>query len=266
MIRKFATVSEFRIALSALTLILAGAATVNAQQAQPAPSQQPQQTQQTPDNQQSSSQEATPEEATPRRKTKPKQFDNWSFNVGGGASFTTGTTRQFARGGGGVAAAGVARNYSKYFGFRADFQFDNLPLRPSALGPQGAQASGATSHAYVLMVDPIINIPVTKLWGGYIVGGPSFLRRSGKLDSSTAIPGSHCSPFFNWWGTCFAGSLPLNKNFLKENDNEFGLNVGGGITRKLTPRFELYGEARIIHGSRSGRSTDIRPITIGLRW
>jgi len=168
------------------------------------------------------------------------------------------------RGGGGVAAAGVARNYSKYFGLRLDFQFDNLPLRTSAL--ELAQAPGATAHAYSLMLDPIINIPVTKNWGGYLVFGPSFVHRSGKLDSSSAIPGSACNGFFTWWGHCFDSSLPINGNFLHSSQNEFGYNFGGGITRKIRPNMDFYAEFRYLHGKHNNITTDLRPLTIGIRW
>jgi opacity protein-like surface antigen len=239
-----------------------GIAVVHAQQpsAQQPPAAQPQ-TQQQPD--QSSSQEASPEE-TARPRKKPLEYKKWSFNVGGGASLPYGTTDTYVRGGGGVAAAGAARNYSKYFGFRLDFQFDNLPLRTSAL--ELAQASGATAHAYSLMLDPIINIPVSKNWGGYLVFGPSFVHRSGKLDSSTAIPGSACNGFFTWWGHCFDSSLPINGNFLHSSQNEFGYNFGGGITRKIRPNIDFYAEFRYLHGKHNNITTDLRPITIGIRW
>src|SRR5438270_9085519 len=135
MIRKFAAVPGSRFALQLiLATILAGASTVHAQQT---PAQQPsaqQPSAQQPENQQQSgTQEASPEESMPGRKPKVKDYKNWAFNVGGGASLTNGTTATFVRGGGGVAAVGAARNYSKYFGLRLDFQFDNLPLRNSAL-------------------------------------------------------------------------------------------------------------------------------------
>jgi len=264
MIRKFATVPEVRIGLTLiLVTILAGATTVHAQTpAQQPPTQQPP-AQQQPDNQQSgsqqsSTQEASPEEIGPTRKAKVKEYKNWTFNAGGGASLTNGTTRTFVRGGGGVAAAGVARNYSKYFGLRLDFQFDNLPLRNSALAL--AQAPGATSHVYSVMLDPIVNIQATKSWGGYLLAGPSYFHRSGKLDSSTAIPGSACDAFFTWWGTCFAASLPLNGKFLSASQNQFGENFGGGITRKIRPNMDVYVEFRYLHGKRIGITTDLRPL------
>jgi hypothetical protein len=279
MSRKFATVSGFRIVLTLiLMMILAGATTVYAQEtpAQPTPPAQQPETQQ-PANQptssqpsgsqqpsgQASSQEASAEEL-PGPKTKVKDYKNWTFTVGGGGSLTNGETTKFVRGGGGVAAAGVARNYSKYFGLRFDFQFDNLPLRTSAL--EQAQALGGTSHVYSFLLDPIINIPVTKVWSGYIVAGGGFFHRSGELDSSTAIPGSACNAFFTWWGNCFNASLPLNGKFMSADQNEWGENFGAGIARKIGGNIEIYGEFRYLHGTHSGITTDLRPITVGVRW
>src|ERR1700704_5958999 len=258
MIRKFAPVPGFRVALIRVTLIrvalilisasiLTGITTVQAQQTPP---------EQTP-AQQAPVQQAPPEETVPGRKPKIKDFKKWTINLGGGANLTNGTTRTFVRGGGGVVAAGVARNYSKYFGLRADFQWDNLPLRSSAL--QLAQAPSATSHVYSFMLGPIINVPVTKKWGGFIVAGASFYHRSGKLDSSTVIPGSACNAFFTWWGTCFNASIPLNKQFLTASQNQFGENFGGGVTRKIRPNMDLYVEFRYLHGKRNGITTDLRP-------
>src|SRR5579859_3468986 len=264
MIRKSATVPGLNLLSSAILIaLLAGTSIVYAQQtqSQQPPAQAPQ-AQQPADQQSSSSQEASAEETT--KPTKVKEYKNWTFNVGGGASLTNGTTANFVRGGGGIVAAGFARNTSKYFGLRLDFQFDNLPLRNSAL--ELAQARSATNHAYTLMLDPIINIPASKNWGGYVVFGGTFLRRSGKLDSSSAIPGSACGTFFTWWGNCYAGSLPVSGRFLNENQNEVGYNFGGGISRKVRSNIDVYVEFRYVHGKHNGVSTDFRPITLGVRW
>jgi len=269
MIRKLATIPGLGLLPSAiLATILSGVMTVHAQQvpAQEAPAQQPapspQAQQQSPD--QSSSQEPSEGETKPSRRKKPINYKKWTFNVGGGVNLPRSTTDTYVRGGGGTVAAGVARNYSKYFGLRLDFQFNNLPLRDSAL--ELAQAPGGNSHVYALMLDPIINIPVSQKWGGYIVFGPSFSHRSGKLDSSTAVPGSSCNGFFRWWGPCYAGSLPVDGNFLHSSQNEFGANFGGGITRKIRPNVDFYAEIRYLHGKHNNISTDTRPITVGIRW
>jgi opacity protein-like surface antigen len=220
--------------------------------------------QQTPDSQQPAGQGNPEEESTSRRRTRPREYRNWTFNVGVGANLPRGTTDSFVRGGGAVGEAGVARNYSKYFGLRLDFIFANLPLRTSAL--QLAQAPTGTDYVYGLTLDPIFNLPITKKYTAYALIGPAFYRRSGKLDSSTAVPGTACNAFWVWWATCFAGSIPLEKNFLSTHQNEFGFNFGGGVARKVTQRLEVYGEFRYEHGKHNNITTDFRPITIGVRW
>lgn len=277
MIRKFATVPSATIVPALiLATILAGTTTVHAQQtpaqqppAQQSPAQQPpaQQpsTQQQPENPQSSgSQETAGTEEIPGRKPKVKDYKNWTYSAGAGGSMTTGATGDLVRGGGVVLAAGVARNYSKYFGLRLDFQWDNLPLRNSALAE--AQAPSATSHVFDFSLGPIINIPVSKNWGGYVLGGGTYFHRSGKLSSSTAIPGSICTAFFGWWGTCSSVSLPINGDFLSSSINQFGENFGGGVTRKIHANIEFYAEWRLMHAKGSGTTTDFRPITVGARW
>jgi len=259
---KFATVSGFTFTGIFLLTVVAGAGRVQAQQA-PAQPAAGQPAAQQPDNQQSSRQEA-PEETETRRRVKPRDYRLWTFNAGGGASLTNGDTKNFVRSGGGIAAVGVARNANKYLGLRADFQFDNLPLHNSAL--HDAQATGGNDHAYSLALDPVINIPVTKEWGGYFVVGASYLHRSGKLDSSGAVPGSACNPFWTWWGACYAGSLRLDGKFLTSSQDEFGENFGGGITHRIRPNMEIYAEFRYVHGKRNNITTDFRPITLGVRW
>lgn len=219
---------------------------------------------QQPSSSQSGNEEATPEEVTPRHRTKPKEFKNWNFNAGGGANIGSGPTKKYVIGGGGTFGGGVARNFSKYFGFRLDVLFNNLPLRNTAF--LLAQAPGGNNHVYTATLDPIINIPATRLWSGYVVFGPSYLHRSGKLDSSTAVPGSACNPFWDWWGRCFAGSLPVGVDFLRSSQNQFGYNVGGGVARKVYNNIEIYAEFRIIHGDHNNITTDVRPITMGVRW
>jgi hypothetical protein len=212
-----------------------------------------------------SSQEPADEQSTVRRK-RPKDYKNWTYNVGAGANLDSGATRTWVRQGGFVGAAGVARNVDKYLGLRADFIFANLPLRDSTQNL--AQATGATTHAYAVTLDPIINLPVTKEYGGYVLLGASFLHRSGSLDGSTTVPGSPCNGFWKWWGACQTSnfSIPLSGNFVNSSLNQFGYDVGLGVTRKMPSGVEIYGEFRLMHGSHNGITTDYRPITIGFRW
>ena len=135
-----------------------------------------------------SDQEPAEEESSSRRKAKPHDYKNWNYNVGLGANVDSGTTKTFVRGGGGVATAGVARNANKYLGLRADFIFADLPLRDSTCGWLRPEVPPAIFSP--LRSDPVINIPVTKLWGGYILFGPGLLPSLRNLEF-----GHSCSGF-----------------------------------------------------------------------
>jgi hypothetical protein len=211
-----------------------------------------------------SGQEPADEDSISRRRARPHDFKNWTYNVGAGASLVSGTTFTFVRNGGFAAAAGVARNANKYLGLRADFIFSNLPLRDST--QQLAQASGATSYVYSVTLDPIINVPVSKVYSGYVLFGPGYYHRSGKLDSDTTVPGSACNSFWVWWGACTNGSISLSNSFVSASQNQLGYNFGGGVARKMPSGVEIYGEYRFMHGTSNGVTTDMRPITIGVRW
>jgi len=213
-----------------------------------------------------SSQEPADEGSTSSRQKRVHDYKNWVFNVGAGANLDSGPTRTWVRQGGFVGAAGVARNANKYLGLRADFIFANLPLRDST--QELALATGATTHAYSVTLDPIINIPVTKVYSAYVLIGADFIHRSGSLNSDTTVPGSPCNSFWNWWGACQSSSfsIPLSGSFVNSSLNQFGYNVGAGVTRKMPSGVEIYGEVRIMHGTHNGITTDYRPITIGFRW
>ena len=206
-------------------------------------------------------QEASDVDLAGKTRKKVQDYEKWQFNVGGGASLAGCISRTYVRGGGGVATAGVARNANQYVGLRAEFLWANLPLRSSALAL--AQAPGATSGVYGVTLDPIFNIPVNSKYSGYIVIGPSFYHRYGSLNSSSIPPGSACNAFFSWWTYC-PTSLP--SNFLKTSQNEFGINFGGGVARKIGRRTEIYVDLRYHHGKHNGVATDIKPLTVGIRW
>jgi opacity protein-like surface antigen len=264
MSRKFAMVPAFGIACIAVLMAAQG----HAQQTPPGQDQAP--ATQTPATQPPAAQAPdstqTPEEESPtrRKKVRAHDYQKWTFNVGVGDSLPSGSTYNFVKGGGLLGTAGVARNANKYLGLRADFFWVNLPLRDSSL--LQASAPGAHNSVYGLTVDPIINIPVTRKYSGYVLIGPDFFHRGGKLDSSTAVPGSPCNAFWVWWGVCSNTSIPLSGRFVNSSQNEFGFNFGGGVTRKIRGNLEVYGEVRYLHAKNNNISTDVRPLTIGIRW
>jgi opacity protein-like surface antigen len=256
---KFATAS----ALLVLAILLGAQAFAQTTPAEQTPSATPPAAQQPAAQQPDTSQEPADEESM-RRKAKPRDYKNWNFNVGAGANLNSGATRTWVRQGGFVATAGVARNANKYLGLRADFFYTDLPLRDST--QQLAQATGAKNYALDFTLDPVINFSVTKLFGAYVLFGPGFYHRAGTLNGDTTVPGSACNAFWIWWGACKNGSISLSGSFVNSSINSFGYNFGGGVTRKMPSGVELYAEYRFTHGSHSGITTDVRPVTVGVRW
>ena len=223
----------------------------NAQQ--PANSQQP-----------AEEEEESVKEGVSLRK-KAHNYKNWTYNVGAGANVDSGMTKSFVRGGGLGATIGVARNANKYLGLRGDAIFEDLPLKQSSLSIAGA--SSASSYLLAGTFGPVINVPVTDTFSGYVLFGAAFFHRAGSLNNDTALPGSGCTSFWTWWqGTCFNGSLPLNGHFVNTSQNQFGYDVGAGVARKMPSGVEIYAEFRLLHGSNNGTTTDVRPITVGVRW
>lgn len=262
---KFATAGLLILVLTILLRAQAFAQDTPAVQSPPAAPEAQQPTTATPAPQQpANGQESADEESTSLRKKRAHDYKNWTYNLGAGANVNSGATKTFVRGGGVVASVGVARNANKYLGLRADFIFADLPLRDSTL--ELAQATGATSYALAFTLDPVINVPVTKSWGGYVLFGPAFNHRSGSLNSDTTIPGSACNTFWTWWGACSNVSIPLSGSFVDSSQNQFGYDFGGGVTRKTPSGVEVYAEYRFVHASGNKTTTDFRPITIGVRW
>lgn len=266
MTRKFA--SKTALPLLALTFLLGAQAFAQTTPAAPAPdatppAQQPAAQTPAPAAQPAAGQQTVDEEVSLRRK-KAHDFRNWDFNAGAGANTDSGATRNYVRQGGFVAAGGAARNANKYLGLRADFIYADLPLRDSTQAL--AQATGATSYALSLTLGPIINIPVTSEYSGYLLFGPAYMHREGSLDSDIAVPGSACNGFWTWWGRCRNASIPLSGNFVNSSVNQYGYNVGAGVARKTPSGVEIYAEFRFMHGSGDYTTTDFRPITIGFRW
>ena len=74
-----------------------------------------------------------------------------------------------------------------------------------------------------------------------------------------------CTPYWSWWFGCVLGSVNIVTGTTASN--AFGENIGGGLTYRLGEgRIKLYAEARYHHASYNRVSTNILPLTFGIRW
>ena len=108
-----------------------------------------------------------------------------------------------------------------------DFQFDNLPLRTSAL--QAAQATGATNHVYSFTLDPIINIPVSSNLGRLRRVRPGLLTTvRANLMLPPLFPGRPAILFFSGGDTATTAACPSTVSFCTPAKMSSGITSAEG--------------------------------------
>lgn len=187
-----------------------------------------------------------------------------NFNIGGGVGFPLGTTSNFS-GNGANFVVGVGPNFGKFFGLSGEFMWNNFPIKSNVL--RALQVPSASAREDSLTLNAIVRLPTPGRLGFYAIGGGGWYHRSGELTAPTVVPGTVCPPFWVWWGGCVSGLFPANAVLASASSNAFGENIGGGFTIALgeaTTKF--YTEVRYHHASHNNVSTNILPLTFGLRW
>jgi hypothetical protein len=137
----------------------------------------------------------------------------------------------------------------------------DLPINSTT--KQRLQTPGADARQYAWTFNPIFHFRLGPNWGAYIIGGGGWYHRSG--ETTTPGPGIICDPYWAWWSQCTIGTVDIVT--ASTSNDAFGENIGGGLTYRLgESRVMLYTEARYHHASYNKLSTDIVPLTFGIRW
>ena len=182
------------------------------------------------------------------------------FNIGGGVGFPQSNLSNFVNSGANVVVGGGYAFTSK-FGVDTEFMWQDLPINSRT--KQLLQTPGASARQYAWTFNPIFRIPIGSKLGVYAIGGIGWYHRSG--EATTPGVGVICDPYWSWWYGCTLGSV----NFVtgSSSANAFGENIGGGLTFRLGEgRTKLYAEARYHHAGYNRVSTNILPLTFGVRW
>lgn len=189
-----------------------------------------------------------------------QDYHKANFNIGGGVGFPVSELSNFANAGGNfVAGAGV--NFERHFGVNGEFMWHDLPIKSSvkqALGTPGAEA-----RQYSVTVNPIVNFEGDHRIGGYVIGGIGWYHRSG--ETTTPALGVVCDPYWSWWFGCTVGTVSAITG--STSDDTWGQNIGAGVTARLgESHAKFYAEFRYHHADYHSVSTEIIPLTFGLRW
>lgn len=203
-------------------------------------------------------------------------FKRFNFNVGGGLGIGKGDVGAFV-GASNHGEAGFGMNFSRRFGFNAEYMYYALPFKPSVIQSQNL-LPGATGNVQSGTLNGIVKAPFFGRWGAYGIFGVGWYQRNVSNHKEPLSPGALCEPAWRWWDvTCTTGNGPPvipntpAQALASNSKGAGGFNVGGGFTYPLTHPFNRlharwYVEGRYHRAYHSDGQTTFIPISIGLRW
>jgi len=189
-----------------------------------------------------------------------EEYSKWLFNAGGGIGFPQGDLGSFVNQGGNFVIGG-GYNFRKNFGVDSEFMWHDLPINSAT--KEHLQTPGASARQYAWTFNPIVHFPFGDNFGAYGIGGIGWYHRSG--ETTTPGVGVICDPYWSWWFGCTIGNVNIITG--SRSANAFGENIGGGLTYRLSEsNWKIYAEVRYHHASYHKVSTNLLPLTFGIRW
>ncbi len=196
-------------------------------------------------------------------------FRRLNFNVGGGLGIGKGDVGRFVGASyNGVAGAGM--NFSRLFGFNAEYMYYGLPFKDSVrIGQFSGHPTGGSVQSASL--NGIVT-PLHGRWGAYGIFGVGFYVRNVSTTTTSLPAGAVWQPAWRWWDLVHTLNPPYGLSYaqtISSNTKDAGgFNVGGGFTYRLNyvHHARLYVEGRYHRAYTSDGQTTFMPVTVGLRW
>lgn len=199
------------------------------------------------------------------------KFPRYNFDVAGGYGLGRGDVSKFV-GDSYQVEGGAGMNFSRMFGFNAEYMYYSLNLKPSVANSQAI--NNASGHMNSWSLNGLVRSPIhLGDYGAYGIFGVGFYQRVVSSTTGTLYPGKVCQPAWVWWDiTCVppgAGGQVRVSQPLRDNTKVAGgFNFGGGITYRLHRwhNASLFAEFRYHRAYTSDATTSVMPISAGFRW
>ena len=195
-------------------------------------------------------------------------FPRFNFDVGGGLGIGRGAVGSFV-GNSYLGVAGAGMNFSRMFGFNAEYMYYDLAIRPSVSLSQSLNHPSGSLN--VVSLNGIVRAPVhLGKWSAYGIVGAGFYRRSVSASPYPLQVGSPCQPAWTqWWGiNCVNNFIVAGQTLSSYSKDASGYNYGGGLTYRLNHvhNAKAFAEFRYHKAYQSDVKTIVWPLTVGLRW
>lgn len=194
------------------------------------------------------------------RPAHAQDFNRVLVYAGGGLGYPQGNLNSLFNQSGSFTAGG-GYNFNRYFGVGTEYFWQDMPLNDKVL--ERLQRPNVRAQQRAWTFNPIVHVPLGEKFGTYVIGGIGWYHRFG--EETTPGVGVICDPYWSWWYGCTIGTVDFVTR--GRSSNAFGENIGVGFTYRIGESpLKIYTEVRYHHASYNHVSTQLLPITFGIRW
>lgn len=206
------------------------------------------------------------------------QEDDWDeaskINTNIGMSWTVplNPTARFINYGWGIFTVGAGYNFSQRHALVGEFMWNSLYPNNELIAPLrvALKSTNVKAHANVFSLTMNYRYELLGEKGGmyFIAGGGLYYRNSHVTNSVITSDTIACTPTWLWWGfACSSGIVSTDQTLASSSSGVFGVNGGIGFTARVgEPRYRMYVEARYHYAPNRTFSTQMIPITVGIRF
>ncbi len=185
-----------------------------------------------------------------------------SFELGGGFNAPIGNDTPYITWGGNFTL-GAGLHFTKRLSALIEYQFIDDKLPGAFIAAVGNGATNGNAHIWSITLAPVIDLFPKRTNSVYITGGGGFY---------------HKTTFFDIQQCCDYYGNPITINTNGFSSRQAGANIGMGYSRRLggmygDGKMKLFAEARYLFVNTPPTSqvnglgtTDLIPVTLGLRW
>jgi opacity protein-like surface antigen len=216
-----------------------------------------------------------------------------SVNFGGGWAFpTSGLRDAFNTGWNGTI--GATWNITPNIGIQGEYMYDRLggpertitvfPSPVSLAGSSGLIESNHQMHVgtFNLVYTPPAVRETDRPFGAYGIAGGGIYHRLVQLTTPSVGYTTVCDPY---WYACYPTLVEVDRIIGDRSSNDFGINIGGGLTFGRTAKFYIESRWHYVWGPKvevtsatplsaeatqcpndCSTSASYFPLTLGVRW
>lgn len=193
--------------------------------------------------------------------SRNEEFHHLTLSAGGGLTTIAGPDAGKLDLGGNLQLNG-GYFFNRYFGITGNFMFSHLGITRAELN--NLNQPDGSARVYAVTADPTLRVPLGHGFSAYALVGGGYLRRTVEFTQPTLAWTYIYDP---WWGYFGPVLVPVDVVLGTTTSNSGAFDTGGGFNFPLPrTRVKLFVEARYFKGFTSNTTTNVVPITFGIRW